>query len=74
MYESGFTLVNDLFDNNGNFKCFRDIIEELSVKIPFTYYEGIKRAILYTWPNAKDAGIKYVIKPYRPKEKNIYEN
>jgi hypothetical protein len=44
---------------------FCDIIEELSIKIRFTYYEGMKRAILHTWPNAKDVSTRFVIKPYQ---------
>jgi hypothetical protein len=67
MYERGFTLVSDLFDSNGNFKRFSDIIEELCIEIPFTYYEGIKRAVLHTWPNVKIVNTKFVIKLYQSK-------
>ena len=66
LYEKGFTFVDDLFDDSGNFLCFEDITDKFSLKLPFTFYEGIKKAIQCSWPNVKIFYTKSTTRPFQP--------
>jgi hypothetical protein len=46
--------IYNLLDDNDNFLSYEDINEKFCLKIPFTFYEGIKRAIRHSWPKVKN--------------------
>lgn len=66
LYEKGFTIVDDLLDDNGNFLSYEDIAEKFCLKIPFTFYEGIKRAIRHSWPNVQNQMSNPISRPLQP--------
>jgi exonuclease III len=65
MYDSGFHVISDILDKDGRFLKFEHICNELLVKIPFTFYEGLKRAIMKSWPDIKNPIIDHPLKPYQ---------
>lgn len=71
LYEKGFHIVHDLFDTQGEFISYERITNEYPVKIPFTTYEGLKRAIICAWPNVKQFSHQVIIKPYQPESIKI---
>ena len=60
--------MHDLFDTEGNFISYESIVNDYLVKLPFTTYEGLKQAIMYSWPNVKQLSCNkgIIVKPYQP--------
>jgi hypothetical protein len=65
LYDKGFHLISDLLDKDGKFLKLEQIDNEHLVTIPFTLYEGLKRAILKSWPNVRHLTFNEALKPHR---------
>ena len=64
MYENGFHLISDLLDEDGKFIKFDDFKHKIN-KLPFTLYEGLKKAILRSWPDVRNTAANQVLQPYQ---------
>ena len=62
MYENGFHLISDLLDEDGNFMKLDDFKHKI-YKLPFTLYEGLKKA--RSWPDARHTAADQVLQPYQ---------
>ena len=58
MYENGFHLISDLLD----FMMFDDFKHKIN-KLPFTLYEGLKKA--RSWPDVRHTAADQVLQPYQ---------
>ena len=53
-HDSGITLIQDLFTDNGDFMTLYDFQQKYNFTPPFTTFQGIKLAILSTWPELRN--------------------
>ena len=66
LHEKGFHRVCDLLDIQGNFITYHSIKNNYAIQIPFTTYEGLKQAIINSWPNIKHILRNVTFQPYQP--------
>ena len=52
-YDSGIILIKDLFTDNGDFMIWYDFQQKYNFTPPFTTFQGIKLAVLSTWPELR---------------------
>ena len=53
-HDSGITLIQDLFTDNGDFMTLYDFQQKYNFTPPFTTFQGIKLAVLSTWPELRN--------------------
>jgi uncharacterized membrane protein len=66
LYCKDFHRVHYLLDTEGNFITYHSITNDYSIQIPFTTYEGLKQAIIHSWPNIKLLLQNITFQPYQP--------
>ena len=66
IYDKGFHKIHDLLDTQGNFISYHSITNDYSIQIPFTTYEGLKQAIVQSWPYIKLLKQSLPFQPYQP--------
>ena len=53
-HDSGITFIQDLFTNNGDFMTLYDFHQKYNFTPTFTIFQGIKLAVLSTWPELRN--------------------
>ena len=68
-YQAGITKIDDLFKSNGEPKPLENLEQEYNVKIPFTKYWGILKAIPKEWKEK----MKLADSPDQYSNKNLFD-